>query len=247
MLNSLRLATWPEIEDLRTHLIATLPTASDAAGGGQIFARAFADRFSTVALARVFAVIPFRTLPASERAAAAAFAIAAGRSAPLDPGVPVLTLLGTAGVEPAWNDRLTSAGHRAIPLIDKTLVEGAPMIAELLAALHIDLSMLGGDAAVNLRAFVGGTNHRFFVAEASDAVDARGRHIIGARDFVTKHAIRSVFGMGGAYVGGMLAVAIVFTTESLEPSVVDRFASFISTFKMGTAALVASGALFPPP
>ena len=246
MATTLRLATWSEIETLRTQLTASLATATDMAAAAQVFARAFVDQFSTVALARVFVVVPFRALPAAERAAAEAFAVAAGRNLPIEPSVPVLTLLGTAGVMHAWNDRLASAGHRAIPLIDKSFVEGAPMIAELLAGLKVDLAMLRGDTAVDLRALVGGINQRFFVADAREAVDARGRLIIGARDFVTKNAIRSVFGMGGAYVGGTLVVAIVFTTEPLEPLVVDRYPSFIGTFKIATAALVGSGLLFPP-
>ncbi len=239
----LRLATWPEIEALRTALAASIETAPDVATAAQRFVRGFADRFESVALARMFVVTPLHGLPPAERAAAQAFAVAAGRPGPLDRGVPV-ALLGTAGVVPAWNDRTASAGHRAIPLIDKALVEGAPMVAELLAALQIDLAALRGDAPVGLRPLVGGINQRFYVPDARTAVDTEGRHIIGAQEFVAAHGIRSVFGMGGAYVGGALVVAVIFTTEELEPLVVDRFPSFISTFKMGTAAHADAGRLF---
>ena len=52
------------------------------------------------------------------------------------------------------------------------------------------------------------------------------------------HAIRTVFGMGGAYLNGILAVVILFSSESLPRANVDRFPSLISNFKMATASLV---------
>ncbi|HEY0189519.1 MAG TPA: hypothetical protein VGC42_00260, partial [Kofleriaceae bacterium] len=65
-----------------------------------------------------------------------------------------------------------------------------------------------------------------------------------ARDFVARYQIRSVFGMGGTYIDGRMAIFVAFTREALTPGVVDRFTSFISTFKMATAELVARGAVF---
>ncbi len=51
--------------------------------------------------------------------------------------VPCLTLLGSAGDEPTWNDARRSAGHRAIPLISKEMVSQAPMISSLLQQLGV--------------------------------------------------------------------------------------------------------------
>lgn len=50
--------------------------------------------------------------------------------------------------------------------------------------------------------------------------------------------------MGGAYVDGTLAVMVIFCNERLERSIVDRYASFISSFKMATAPLLKSGQIF---
>jgi hypothetical protein len=91
----------------------------------------------------------------------------------------------------------------------------------------------------------GNLNKRFYVPDARTAQDAEGRSIIAAQDFVAKYAIRSVFGMGGGFVNKLLTVVVLFTRESLQASDVDRLASFIGTFKIGTSHLVETGALFP--
>jgi hypothetical protein len=57
--------------------------------------------------------------------------------------------------------------------------------------------------------------------------------------------VGSVFGMGGAYLDGTLAVAVFFTDEkSLDSPFADRFASLISTFKMATSKLLADGRIY---
>jgi hypothetical protein len=82
---------------------------------------------------------------------------------------------------------------------------------------------------------LGGRNGRFFVPDAAANCDALGRHVIPGREFVSTHKVLTVFGMGGAYGDGSLAVVIVFTNERLDAATVDRFPSLISNFKMATA------------
>jgi hypothetical protein len=50
--------------------------------------------------------------------------------------------------------------------------------------------------------------------------------------------------MGGAYLDGTLAIAIVFTSEVIDRLVADRFPSLISNFKMATSALLIRGAIY---
>jgi hypothetical protein len=118
------------------------------------------------------------------------------------------------------------------------------MITRLLADLEVDLGALDDGRPIATRRMLGGQNSTFYVGEASTARDDAGRAIIPARDFIDAHRIATVFGMGGAYVDGTLAVAILFTQEPLDRAVPDRFASFISTFKMATASLLQSGAIY---
>jgi hypothetical protein len=241
---TLREASWEEVQEAHAQVEALLAGAPHVEGAAQRFAELLASRFSTIALARLFVVLPLEQLPAEEQAIATRFAEAAGRPVPLELKTPTLTLLGTAGEEPAWNRRESSKDHRAIPLIDQSLVDGAPMIAALLGSLGVKLANLRGDPAVQLRNLAGGLNARFYVPDAHSITDVRGRHVIAARDFVAKYGIKTVFGMGGVYVNGVLAVAIVFTREALEPVHIDRFPMFISSFKMATSQLVRAGRIF---
>jgi len=238
MATTIHEASWDYIQDMRGRIEPQLAAASTVAQAAQDFVDELARSFSSIVLARVFTVLPLRQLPAAERAWAERFAVLASRAVPLDPSTPVLTLLGTSGAKPAWCKRETSIGHLAIPLVDAQLVDGAPMIAELLSSLQVDIHKRpGGGGGVELRRLAGGRDGRFYVADAQSSLDARGRKIIAAEEFVAKHSIRTVFGMGGAYLGGEIVAAIVFTNETLTPTEADRFPSLIGTFKLGTAKL----------
>jgi len=130
-------------------------------------------------------------------------------------------LLGSRGALPAWNDRALSDGHFAIPLLSKVLVEGAPMIAQLLADLEVDLGCLDDGRPIASRRMLGSSNQCFYVSNAREARDNHGRFIIPSQDFVAKHAIDTVFGMAGSYLDGTIVVAISFTSESLDKLTVD--------------------------
>jgi two-component system, NtrC family, sensor kinase len=227
---SLNAATWSDINALRDRMAERGATSVEHAA--QSFAEDLATSFSSVVLARVFIVLPLSRLPEAERHCAENLAGAAVR---IPPETSVLSLLGTFGREPAWCDRRRSEGHRAIPLLSRAFVQGAPMIARLLADLEVDLAGLDDGRPIDTRRMLGGRNGRFFVPDAATSSDALGRHVIPAREFVSAHKIVTVFGMGGAYGDGSLAVVIAFTNERLDALAVDRFPSLISNFKMATA------------
>ena len=63
-------------------------------------------------------------------------------TAPAGDAMKCLTLLATIGDEPAWCDRRQSRGHQAIPLPSAEIVEQAPMIAQLVKQLGLDISTL---------------------------------------------------------------------------------------------------------
>jgi hypothetical protein len=230
-------AEWNSIESLRKQVDA-LRGASSVEAAAQRFVSLFAENFESVVLARVFAVVPLAELPEAEQRAANQ----AGRE--LSPRTPVLSLLATRGKEPSWNDRSASTGHRAIPLLSSASVAEAPMVAKLLSDLDIDLKQLDDGRPIATRQMLGGKNGTFYVEDAAQACDARGRYIISSRDFARQHGVRTVFGMGGAYLDGTLVVAILFCSEVLQRSVVDRFPSFIGSFKIATAQLAAKRLLF---
>jgi hypothetical protein len=242
--SSLKAATWPELEIFRTRVTTEIAQAKSLSAAAQRFTDLFVERFPSVALSRVFAVLPFERLPESDQSIARGFAERVGTPALLGPKTPVLSLLGSRGALPAWNDRASSTGHLAIPLLSKELVEGAPMIAQLLADLEVDLACLDDGRPIASRRMLGSTNQCFYVSNAKEARDSRGRFIIPSQDFVARHAIDTVFGMAGAYLDGTIVVAISFTSESLDKLTVDRFPSIISHFKMATTDLVMRGAVY---
>jgi hypothetical protein len=233
-------ATWDDINALRDRLMARSATSVEHAA--QAFAVDLAKTFPSIVLARIFATVPLERLQPGDHA----YATTMARGNPdLRPHTRVLSLLGTAGADPAWCDRRLSAGHRAIPLLNRTFVQNAPMIAKLLADLEVDLAGLDNGSPIATRRMLGGLNNMFFVPDAQ-APESDGRHVIAAQDFVKARGIRTVFGMGGSYVDGTLVIAIAFTTERIERRAVDRFPSLIGNFKMATGALAARGRLHEP-
>jgi hypothetical protein len=231
-------ASLADVQVLRGEM-ATWKCASLEEGAGK-FVAAFTAHFESIVLCRVFAVLGLDELPPAEREQA----MAVGGVDGLRPNTRVLSLLATQGREAAWNDRTQSRGHRAIPLVDSSFVQGAPMIAKLLADLQVDLAMLDLGKPIATRKMLGGANVTFYVPDAPGAHDGLGRHIIPARDFIDAYGVRTVFGMGGAYMQGQLVVLIVFTSEAVDRPTADRFPNLIGSFKMTTADLVEAGRIF---
>jgi two-component system, NtrC family, sensor kinase len=152
----------------------------------------------------------------------------AGRSDPvgLSGATRCLTLLGTAGSEPSWNDRTDSKGHQAIPLVTEAVVERSPMIVSLILQLGLDVgSVVHPEDRDPLD-----LHHRdydvFFVP------DALGSPMVPAQDgFVVPYGIRSVVGCGGVLPTGDLFALILFTRVLLEPSTAELFRTMALSVK----------------
>jgi len=173
-------ATLEHVAGLRDRMAARDDKGS-VRSSAQGFARDLADTFSGVVLARLFLVLPFSQLPEGDRTFARGIV---GGDARLQATTNVLSLVGTYGRDPTWCDRAGSRGHLAIPLIDRAFVSNIPMVAKLLADLEVDLAGLDDGKPIATRRMLGGRNAAFYVPDAQDAVDAQGRSIIPARDFV---------------------------------------------------------------
>jgi hypothetical protein len=232
-------ATWPDVERLREAVGVKDQSSVEAAA--ETFVGAFEAAFSDVALIRLFIVLPVARVPEREGAFAARFAAADPR---FGPATRVLTLLGSRGREPAWNERGLSRGHLCIPLIDRKFIEAAPMIAKLLSDIDVDLAVFDDGRPIATRKLLGGKNGMFYVPDAATAMDAKGRYVIADRAFVERYAIRTVFGMGGAYADGTLVTSVVFSTSQIPQLNADRFPSLISNFKMATTKLVEDDRIF---
>jgi hypothetical protein len=115
-----------------------------------------------------------------------------------------LTLLGTAGDEPAWNSRHESAGHKAIPLPGEEFVHRLPMVAQLIKQLGLDIAdvVRPGENAVAR------SQQTYDVFHVEDAL---GSGHIPAQDFVEQYGIRSAVGFGGVLISGDFYAAIMFS------------------------------------
>lgn len=224
----------------------------DAATTLEEAAQALADQLfeafpRATVLARVYATVPFSRLPESNRVATTRMATERGAEARLAPTTPVLSLLGTHGVEADWCDRRRSRGHAGIPLIDASFVDSTPMVARLLRDLGLELTLVERWADEYSRALIGGFNGVFYVPDAATAVDTRSRLIVPAQDFVTKYHVKTVFGMGGSYLtdpAGTIIACIVFANTYVPRQKAERFSSLMAQFKSATFPRVRAGRIF---
>lgn len=155
-------------------------------------------------------------------------AFAAGLMGGRDPwdAMKALVLLASAGDEPEWNDPRQSKGHRAIPLPSARIVENAPMIAQLVREMGLDLDDVVAPRPELVRGLEGKTYNVFYVPEAL------GSSAIPAQDFVRWHGIRSVIGCGGIHMTGDLYALILFSRVSIPPESADRFRNIALDLKL---------------
>jgi hypothetical protein len=134
------------------------------------------------------------------------------------PEMRCLTLLASAGLEPEWNDRMTSRDHRAIPLASTDMIAKAPMIAQLIREFGIDLASVVEPSPESTRARDGKTYNVFHVEEALGSP-----HIPAQPEFVEKYKVRSVVGFGGSLRTGDLYAIIMFSRVHVPASSAERF------------------------
>lgn len=175
------------------------------------------------ALVRLFVTMPYADLESDLRAAAAA----ALGGAHASPEMKCLTLLGTAGEEPHWNSRRTSAGHRALPLPSEEGIARSPMIAQLIRQLGVEAATL---VAADAPFMVDRTQHSFNVFHV---LEARGSpHIPAQGEFVIPYGIRSVLGFGGLFPTGDLFATILFAKCPIARETADRFKTLALNVKV---------------
>lgn len=202
----------------------------------------FRDSFVMV---RMYATVPFGKLPETNRFFVSDLSQLNQITSLIKDDTLVLSLLGTRGVEPDWNDRRKSQGHVGIPLASADFVDKIPMISRLLKEVGLNLDWIDShDTAIavkNMR----GISGIFHVLDARQAVDNLGRKIIPAQSFVEENHIRTVFGLGSVYsIGSMFITLIVFCRETLDKPRVELFSPLIEVFKTNTTSLASAGTIF---
>ena len=211
-------------------------------------AQALVDEFyarfaESSVLVRVFVTVPFALTPSPVQRFVTTLLNERGLSALVGDETPVLALMGTRGVLPAWNTRLGSRGHLGIPLASPEFVNDIPMVSRLLVELGVRVD--GASRTGYVIRVVGNLSGVFYVPEAASARDERGRPIITAQDFVQGHGVKTVFGFGGAYMlERSFAIIIVFARETVSREQVQSLAALASVFKAATMSMVAADRFF---
>lgn len=177
-------------------------------------------------LVRFYKTHPYGELPAELQT----FARGVLGGAQPTPELQCLTLLATAGDKPGWNARQASHAHQAIPLPSVQMVEQAPMIAELIRAMGMDVRAVVTPHPELVRGMEGKTFNVFFVPQAADSP------YIPAQDFVRDYGVRSVLGFGGMLVTGEFYAVILFTRVAVPAESSDRFRNVALDLKLAISS-----------
>jgi hypothetical protein len=176
-----------------------------AASTAQLLYRSLLDGAAggpACALVRIYKTHPLGDLKPEDQAFARG--LLSGEEA--SPETRCFTLLGTAGDEPQWNSRATSAGHKAIPLATEPMIQRLPMIAGLLEQLGLPASALAEGGANTLRGLEQKSFNLFHIERA------KGSPVIPAQaDFVERYGIASVIGFGGVLPSADVFAILLFS------------------------------------
>ena len=143
------------------------------------------------------------------------------------PETKCLTLLATAGDQPAWNSRKTSVGHKAIPLPSTRVVSQAPMISQLIVQFGLDIADVVKAEATLLLELEQRTFNVFHVEEA-----AGSPFVPAQQDFVVPFGIKSVLGFGGMLPDGNLIAIIMFSKVRIPREKADMFKTLSLSAKL---------------
>ena len=131
------------------------------------------------------------------------------------PSLRCLTLLGTAGELPEWNDRTLSRGHRAIPLPSEEVVLRLPMVAQLIVQLGLDVgSVIAPPAGAALIPLSQQTNDVFHVEHAVGSP-----YLPAQEEFVVPYGIASAAGFGGMMLTGDFFAIVLFSRVPISAAV----------------------------
>lgn len=199
----------------------------------------------SIVLARLFATIQFKDLPESNKEFVMNLAQSANIAGLIHDETLVLSLLGTRGEKPEWNDRMQSKGHVGIPLASSDFIDRIPMMSRLLKELGAGIDWIGTNDTELVAKTFENICGIFHVLDARIEVDSLGRKIIAAQDFVEAEGIKTVFGVGGCYLGtSLFFTTIIFLREPLEKIAAERFMLHANKFKANTLNLVDEGKIF---
>jgi len=152
----------------------------------------------------------------------------------IDQNTKCLTLLGTAGDKPDWNDRHASKHHRAVPLPSAEAAGRFPMIVQLVRQFGVPLASLLEARAETVHELDQKTYNVFYVPESH----IRGSYIPAQQDFVIPYNIKSALGFGGILPSGNLFAVMMFSRVPIPMETARMFRAIAINVKMNVLRFV---------
>ena len=235
-----------ELVDLNQKLIGQLAGCTVLEDAAQEYMSVLYEALcESIILSRLFVAIPFEGLPEPNKEFVRKLAQSTGISELFKEGTLVLSLLGSKGAKPGWNDRRNSQGLIGIPLASSDFIDRIPMMSRLLKQLGGGIDWIDSNDTKLVAKTFKDLSGVFFVRDASTEEDNKGRKIIAAQDFVEEEKVKTVFGVGGCYLGtSLFFTTIVFVREFVDKDMVERFMLQANKFKTATLRLVNKGKIF---
>jgi signal transduction histidine kinase len=192
-----------------------------------------------IALVRCYVTVPLSELPSTNAQIVRDLALTHDVALELHDDTPVISLVGTAGRDPAWNDRRRSRGHQALPMVSASFIETIPMMARLMRSISGDLGWIDEFEQPHVIERLGTLSGTFYVADAATEVDGRGRAVIPATEFVERHGVVSVLGTGGGFSTGQIVTLVIFCTRAIPRAVAEGLRDPMLRWKARAAPLLA--------
>lgn len=219
-MNQLDTVTVADLEAWIAQVLADGAGAASFEQVAQLLCRSLYERYPrSVVLARCYLTVPLSELPSPQAAAVRELAEAKDIAGELHDDTPVISLVGTAGRKPAWNDRRQSRQHQAIPMVSASFIDAIPMMSRLMRSLGGDLGWIDSHDPGVVIERLGAAAGSFYVADARTELDTRGRRVISAEDFVDQEGVVTVFGNGGAFPNGQIFTVLVFCSHPVPRAV----------------------------
>ncbi len=205
----------------------------------------YEDLLASAVLFRVFATVELEKLPAKETDFVRDLARTRGVSSELQPKTPVVTLLGSRGKRPQWNHRLRSERHLALPLTSASFIKTIPMVSRLMGDMGTGLEWVQKQEKHMIVTSMGQMARVLYVKDALETRTRDGFDVIPDRSFVTENRVRTVLGLGGAYLNGTIVAVVLFTSELVPQDRVEKLMPVMHGFKIATMKAVMQGNIFP--
>lgn len=228
-----------ELNSLRNELQRLASTGTTLREAGQSFLNRLYEEFTeSLALARLYATVPFAFLPEPEKAFSRNMAAERNVLNELTEDTIVVTLLATRGVRPEWNDPARSRKHLAIPLVSASFIKTIPLVGRLLGGTMTSLPWLKKQETLIMKDRMGKMSRIIHILDARTEKTSGGHQAVPAQEFVQTHGIRAVLAMGGSYLNGTFISLVLFTTEQVREEESTKFTPLINTIKTATMNVV---------